>query len=38
MRWFSASARAGAARTGILAAALLDHYKQTLSEIQEVGY
>jgi hypothetical protein len=39
MRWFSASARVGAARTGhILAAALLDHYKQTLSEIQEVGY
>jgi hypothetical protein len=39
VRWLSASARAGAARTGhIFAAALLDHYKQTLSEIQQVGY
>ena len=38
-RWLSASARAGAARTGhIFAAALLDHYRQTLSEIQQVGY
>lgn len=39
VRWFSASARAGATRTGhIFAAALLDHYRQTLSEIQQVGY
>jgi len=39
VRWLSASARVGAARTGqIFAAALLDHYRQTLSEIQEVGY
>ena len=39
VRWLSASARVGATRTGqIFAAALLDHYKQTLSEIREVGY
>ncbi len=39
VRWISASARAGATRTGdIFAAALLDHYRQTLSEIQQVGY
>jgi len=39
VRWLSASARASAARTGhVFAAALLDHYKQTLSEMQEVGY
>jgi hypothetical protein len=39
VRWLSASARVGATRTGqIFAAALLDHYRQTLSEIQEVGY
>jgi hypothetical protein len=39
VRWLSASARVGATRTGdILAAALLDHYRQTLSEIQHVGY
>jgi len=39
VRWLSASARVGAARTGhVFAAALLDHYKQTLSEIQQVGY
>ncbi len=38
-RWLAASARAGAARTGhMFAAALLDHYRQTLSEIQQVGY
>ena len=38
-RWLSASARAGATRTGhIFAAALLDHYRRTLSEIQQVGY
>ena len=39
VRWLSASARVGATRTGhIFAAALLDHYRETLSEIQEVGY
>jgi len=39
VRWLSASARVGATRTGhIFAAALLDHYKQTLSEIREAGY
>jgi hypothetical protein len=39
VRWLSASARVGATRTGhILAAALLDHYTQTLSEIRQVGY
>jgi hypothetical protein len=39
VRWLSASARVGATRTGhVLAAALLDHYTQTLTEIQQVGY
>jgi hypothetical protein len=39
VRWLSASARVGATRTGhIFAAALLDHYRQTLSEIQQAGY
>jgi hypothetical protein len=39
VRWLSASARVGATRTGqIVAAALLDHYRQTLSEIRQVGY
>jgi len=39
VRWLAASARVGAARTGqVLAAALLDHYTQTLAEIREVGY
>jgi hypothetical protein len=39
VRWLSASARAGATRTGqIFAAALLDHYRQTLSEMKDVGY
>ena len=38
-RWFYASARAGAARTGeIVAAALLDHYTETLAEMRETGY
>ena len=37
-RWLSASARAGAARTGhIFAAALLDHYTQTLSIYNKSG-
>jgi hypothetical protein len=39
VRWLSASTRAGATRTGqIFATALLDHYRETLSEIQQVGY
>ena len=39
VRWLSASARVGAQRTGqIFAATLLDHYKQTLGEIQQLGY
>ena len=39
VRWLSASTRVGATRTGhILAAALIDHYRQTLSELQQVGY
>jgi hypothetical protein len=39
VRWLSTSARVGAARTGqVFAAALLDHYKQTLNEIQRTGY
>jgi hypothetical protein len=38
VRWLSASARVGATRTGQIVAALLDHYRQTLSEIQQVGY
>jgi hypothetical protein len=39
VRWFSASARIGATRTGqVFAAALLDHYDQTLREIRQVGY
>jgi hypothetical protein len=39
VRWFSASARAGATRTGqVFAAALLDHYRQTLNEMRQVGY
>jgi hypothetical protein len=39
LRWLSASALVGATRTGkVFASALLDHYKQTLSEIREAGY
>jgi hypothetical protein len=38
-RWLSASARVGATRTGhLVSAELLDHYRQTLDEIQQVGY
>lgn len=38
-RWFYASARVGAARTGdIVAATLLDHYSRTLAEIRSAGY
>jgi hypothetical protein len=39
VRWISASARVGAARAGqVFVAALLDHYRQTLTEIRRVGY
>ena len=39
VRWVAASARVSTARTGqMLASALLDHYRQTLTEIREVGY
>ena len=39
VRWLSASVRVGATRTGhVFAAALLDHYKQTLVEIRQTGY
>ncbi len=39
VRWLSASARVGATRTGqVFAGALLDHYRQTLAEMQQVGY
>jgi hypothetical protein len=39
VRWLSASARVGALRTGeVFVAALLDHYKETLSDIRRVGY
>jgi hypothetical protein len=38
-RWFCASARVGATRTGeIVALALLDHYRETLAEIHQTGY
>jgi hypothetical protein len=38
-RWFYASARVGATRTGeIVATALLNHYSQTLGEMRETGY
>ena len=39
LRWLTASTRVGAMRTGeVFAASLLDHYKQTLNEIRQVGY
>lgn len=39
VRWLSASAVAGAARTGrVVGAALLDHYRDTLDEVRQVGY
>jgi hypothetical protein len=39
VRWLSASTRVGASRTGrIFAAAVLDHYRDTLRELREVGY
>ena len=38
-RWLSASAAVGATRTGqLVGAALLDHYRSTLTEIRETGY
>jgi len=38
-RWFYATARVSATRTGeIVAAALLDQYSQTLAEMREIGY
>ena len=39
LRWLSASAVAGAGRTGrVFGGALLDHYRQTLDEMRETGY
>jgi len=39
MRWLSSSARVAAGRTGhVFASTLLDHYRQTLHDIGEVGY
>lgn len=39
VRWLSASTRVGVSRTGqVVGEALLDHYKETLNEIQQVGY
>lgn len=39
LRWLSASTRVGAMRAGQLyGSALLDHYKKTLSDIQQIGY
>jgi hypothetical protein len=39
LRWLSASATRAAGRTGqLFAAALLEHYTQTLAEIRRVGY
>jgi hypothetical protein len=38
-RWLGASAVAGAARTGqVLAASLLEQYRETLREVRQVGY
>jgi hypothetical protein len=38
-RWLAASAQVSASRTGqIVAEALLDHYRQMLTEMREVGY
>jgi hypothetical protein len=39
VRWLSSSTRVGVTQTGrIFAAALLDHYRETLGELREVGY
>jgi hypothetical protein len=38
-RWISASARLAASKTGaVMSAALMDHYRATLKEIQQTGY
>ena len=38
-RWLGASAVAGAARTGqVVAASLLEQYRETLREVRQVGY
>jgi hypothetical protein len=39
LRWLSASAAAGAGRTGrVLGSALLEHYRETLDEVRQAGY
>ena len=39
LRWFSASARVGAVKTGeVVSVMLLEHYRTTLNEIRRVGY
>jgi hypothetical protein len=39
LRWLSASAVAGAGRTGrVVGEVLLEHYRQTLDEVRRVGY
>jgi hypothetical protein len=39
LRWLSASALAGAGRTGrVFGGALLDHYRQTLDQVRQTGY
>jgi hypothetical protein len=39
VRWLSASAVAGGGRTGrVVGEALLEHYRQTLDEVRQVGY
>ncbi|HEY6360519.1 MAG TPA: hypothetical protein VIX63_05415 [Vicinamibacterales bacterium] len=39
VRWLSSSAQVGAARAGqVLGAALLDHYRQTLTDLRQVGF
>jgi hypothetical protein len=39
LRWMSASARVGATRAGqVFAEALLQHYRETLGELRQVGY
>jgi hypothetical protein len=39
IRWLAASATLGVSRTGqVFAGVLLDHYRQTLDEIRQVGY
>jgi hypothetical protein len=39
VRWLSSSAMVGATRTGrVVAETLLDHYKETLEQMQEIGF